>query len=162
MAENLVIKVITNAFGMLVSCHSCANVARMDSHRKNLPGHDSRGYALIKLSPDDFFYSMVNEKHKQTVPEHRLVMAKHLGRCLHSWEIVHHKNGIRDDNRIENLELTSTIGEHIKNHSKGYRDGYHQGYQDAQNTLKGMLDDAVSARALYDSLNFFRDEMRRG
>jgi len=66
------------------------------------------GYHHTLLRPDNFFFSMADNQ--GYVRTHRLVMAQHIGRCLQSWEAVHHKNGNKLDNRIENLTLETVNG----------------------------------------------------
>ena len=69
------------------------------------------GYVQVKIYPDHPFYKLMAST-TGYVPEHRLVVAQHLGRPLSSKEVVHHKNGDKLDNRIENLELYSSFKEH--------------------------------------------------
>jgi hypothetical protein len=91
-------------------------------------------YMKIKLEPDDPFYSMAKLTGGYCY-EHRLVMARHLNRCLTSKEYVHHVNGVGDDNRIENLILTDN-----RIHPRSYNDGYLAGYREASNQRDKQLE----------------------
>lgn len=68
------------------------------------------GYIAVYLPPGDFFSPMATNNQ---VLEHRLVMARHLKRWLLPWEIVHHKDGIKDHNDLANLQLISGEKYHI-------------------------------------------------
>jgi len=52
-------------------------------------------------------YTMVSVGKGRYKREHRAIMEKYLGRELWPWEIIHHKNGQKHDNRIENLQIVT-------------------------------------------------------
>lgn len=89
-------------------------IAEWRRHHGNWRGGrqvDSKGYSLVRLAKDDPFAVM--RKSDGYVLEHRIVMARHLGRPLAQHETVHHRNGDRADNRVENLQL------HVGRHPRG-------------------------------------------
>ncbi len=90
--------------------------AHMGIRPSNFKGKftDTGGYVSVHISEDHPYFDMAIYRRNGGgyVREHRLAIAENLGRSLNSWEVVHHKNGIRDDNRIENLELFPSQSEH--------------------------------------------------
>ncbi len=94
-------------------CLSCAGKQLIGDKNANWRGGikvTNTGYISLWLQKDSFFYPMAVSNGR--ILEHRLVMAQHLHRCLLPWEIVHHINGIKSDNRLENLALIKGQGYH--------------------------------------------------
>lgn len=87
---------------------SCGCIPRHGGFGKNnikwRGGHKvtAHGYVTIRV------YDYPGATKSLSVNEHVYVMAKHLGRPINRPESVHHKNGNRQDNRLENLELWSS------------------------------------------------------
>lgn len=126
-------------------CRLCAiSLHRMNGHHFWNGGRiiTHQGYIKIKTRQDSFYYPMADNH--GYISEHRLIMAQSLGRCLQPWEIIHHKNGDKQDNKLSNLELTESIGNHSSQHSRGYNDGYTRGYLDGQLKYIKELESKIS------------------
>ncbi len=120
-------------------CGSCATkkshknnprIGRAENHYNWKGGINinQQGYIIEYVKKDSKWFSMAVNNHKAGgyILQHRLVMAKHLGRCLFKNEMVHHINGDRKNNKIENLKLLDK-----KEHKITYQDGYRDGFADA-------------------------------
>ena len=77
---------------------------------------DKDGYILF-LVPEGYRFPSMKDG-KGYIRLSRLIMAEFLNRPLTEEEVVHHKNEIKDDNRIENLELMGSNSEHITCHHR--------------------------------------------
>lgn len=83
---------------------SCGCLLRGKNHPNWRGGRFGDGQGYIRVYAPDH----PNSNDEGRLLEHTLVMSEYLGRPLRKGETVHHKNGVRDDNRIDNLELWSS------------------------------------------------------
>ena len=77
---------------------------------KGMKGENHYAWKGGRYKTTKGYIDIFNPKHPRArggkyVLEHRLVMEKYLGRYLEPYEQVHHRNGIKDDNRLANLEI---------------------------------------------------------
>lgn len=93
--------------------HAANGYCRNHARRFKLYGDPFGKPESKPMSKDGYIWIYVpehpNADKKGMIAQHRYVMSEHLDRPLHATENVHHKNGQRNDNRVENLELWSKV-----------------------------------------------------
>lgn len=90
--------------------------AKMSARHKGILNHEWKGG---RYTGSDGYVHIRDIENKRYIREHQLVMEREIGRKLVKGEVVHHKNGIKTDNRLYNLELL-TISQHKKLHGNQY------------------------------------------
>lgn len=88
--------------------------SQVEATRKRMSGRLGPDHPAFKNArwKDSDGYILMSVPGAGSVKEHRYVMEQYLGRKLESWEEVHHKNGNKKDNRIENLEVIASEHRH--------------------------------------------------
>ena len=80
------------------------------------------GYRVV-YKPNHFNHTLNDKGYKGYVYEHRYVVEVEIGRPLYDTEIIHHKDGNKLNNNIDNLEITDRV-EHAKKHHEIYEPRY--------------------------------------
>lgn len=99
---------------------------------------------------DNGYICILKPKHpycngKGYIQEHRLVMEKHLGRYLTKKEVVHHLDGDKANNKIENLHLFADMGEHHSYHLK----------------LKSLVEHSLLGNDFFDNKAYMKEYRKR-
>lgn len=97
---------------MCSRCYSRERYYAVERHRRGARPALRRSIGDIKRNSEGYVFEYVGRgypnAHKGWIAQHRKVMQEALGRPLLPGENVHHQNGLKDDNRLENLELWVT------------------------------------------------------
>lgn len=110
-------------------CRVCGEPVsqRSQIHQRCQTGENHPNYVEGKFTNKDGYVILTGQRHHAnstkngTIKEHRWMMSQTLDRPLMEKENVHHKNGIRNDNRLENLELWTSsqpAGQRIEDQMK--------------------------------------------